>query len=124
MANHQRRDRFTKQMGPKLDQIDNEIQMLVDAHNNHDAGRSGWNYLNVVDGSNKRMGVATLSSGTVTVSNTTVTASSRIFLSRQTASGTLGHLSVGTVVANTSFVINSSSGTEASTVAWLIVEPK
>lgn len=124
MANHQRRDRLTQKMGPYFDQIDNELQMLVDAHNDHDAGRRGWNAVNVVDGSNKRMGVATLVAGTVTVANTSVTASTRIFVSRQASGGTLGHLSIGTVTAATSFVINSSSATDTSTVAWLLIEPK
>lgn len=119
-----RRDKFTRQMGPFMDQIDNEIQMLVDTHNDHDAGRKGWNYLNLYDGSNKRMGTAILSGGTVTVSNTTVTANSRIFTSRQATGGTLGHLSIGTIVAGTSFVINSSSGTDTSTIAWILIEPK
>lgn len=122
--NHQRKDKFNKRMGEFMAQVDNEIQMLVDNHNDHDAGRKGWNYLNIEDGSNKRMGQSVLSGGTVTVSNTSVTASTRIFLSRQVAGGTLGHLSVGTVVAGTSFVINSSSGTDTSTISWLLIEPK
>lgn len=122
--NHSRRDRFTKRMGDFMDQVDNEIQMLVDNHNTHDSGLKGWTAVNLKDGSNKHMGVATLSGGTVTVSNTSVTASTRIFTSRQTTGGTLGHLSIGTVVASTSFVINSSSATDTSTVAWLLIEPK
>ncbi len=122
--NHTRRNRFTQKMGKFLDQIDNELQMLVDNHNQHDSGLKGWNHFNLEDGSNKRMGVATLVGGTITVSNTSVTASSRIFTSRQTAGGTLGHLSIGTIVAGTSFVINSSSATDTSVVAWLLIEPK
>lgn len=122
--NQTRRDRFTRRDGAKMDLIDNEVQMLVDNHNDHDAGRKGWNHVDIYDGANKRMGVATLSSGTKTVSNTTVTADTRIILSRQAPSGTLGHLSVGTIVPATSFVINSSSGTEASVIAWLLIEPK
>jgi hypothetical protein len=122
--NHSRRDRFNARTGRFMDQVDNEIQMIVDNHNDHDAGRKGWNFFNMEDGSNKRMGTATLVGGTVTVSNTSVTASTRIFTSRQTAGGTLGHLSIGTVVASTSFVINSSSATDTSVVAWLLIEPK
>jgi hypothetical protein len=124
MANHQRRDRFTDKLGKHFADIDNELQMLVDNHNQHDSGLKGWTALNIKDGSNKRMGVATLVGGTVTVANTTVTASSRIFTSRQATGGTLGHLSIGTVVASTSFVINSSSATDTSVVAWLLIEPK
>lgn len=69
------------------------------------------------------VGTATLVGGTVTVSTTAVGASSKIFLSRNTTGGTLGDLSapVGSIVAATSFVINSSSGSETSTVNWMIV---
>jgi hypothetical protein len=122
--NHSRRDRFSARMAPYMGDVDNELQMLVDNHNTHDSGLKGWRNISVVDGANKRMGLATLVGGTVTVSNTSVTASTRIFTSRQTAGGTLGHLSIGTVVASTSFVINSSSATDTSVVAWLLIEPK
>ncbi len=80
------------------------------------------NKLLVKEGSNAAMGNSTLVAGTVTVSNTLVTASSRIFLSRATTGGTVGHLSY-TRVASTSFTINSSSATDTSTIDWLIVEP-
>lgn len=122
--NHSRRDRFDQRMGQFMAQVDNEIQMLVDNHNLHDSGVKGWNAISMEDGTNKRMGQSVLVAGTVTVSNTSVTANTRIFLSRQVAGGTLGHLSVGTVVASTSFVINSSSATDTSTISWLLIEPK
>lgn len=67
------------------------------------------------------VGTATLSAGTVTVSSALVTASSKIFLSFNTPGGTQGFLSQGTIVAGTSFVINSSSNTDTSTVNWFIV---
>ena len=76
----------------------------------------------ITTGSNKAVGQATLSGGTVTVSNTLVTASSLIFISD--AGGTitnLGFLSVGTITAGTSFVINSSNVLDASTVNWMII---
>jgi hypothetical protein len=123
-VNHTRRDRFTQKLAPFMANVDNEIQMLVDNHNQHDSGLKGWNAISLVDGSNKRMGLATLVGGTITVSNTSVTANTRIFTSRQTAGGTLGHLSIGTVTPATSFVINSSSGSDTSVVAWLLIEPK
>lgn len=66
-------------------------------------------------------GIATLVGGTVTVNTTAVTANSIILVARRTTGGTLGHLSVGTITAATSFVINSSSATETSTVSWLLV---
>lgn len=80
------------------------------------------NGLQVKEGTNLRMGVATLAAGTVTVANTSVTANTRVFLTVQTAGGTQGFLST-TRVAGTSFTINSTSATETSTVAWLLVEP-
>jgi hypothetical protein len=85
------------------------------------AGSAGGG-LSVAEGANARLGVATLAGGTVTVANTSVTATSRVFLTRATAGGTLGQLSY-TLVAGTSLTINSSSGSETSTVNWMIVEP-
>lgn len=66
---------------------------------------------------------ATLVGGTVTVSSTAVTASSKIFVTVNTPGGTQGFLSVPTasIVAGASFVINSSSASETSTVNWMIV---
>lgn len=77
----------------------------------------------VSDGSNKAMGAATLVGGTVTVSNNTVTANTRIFLTGQNSSGTHGELTVSARSAGTSFTITSSSGTDTRSVAWLLVEP-
>lgn len=77
----------------------------------------------IEDGTNKSMGTAILVGGTVTVSNTRVTANSRIFLTNEAVGGTIGIISVGTKTAGTSFVINSSNVLDTSTVAWLIVEP-
>ncbi len=68
-------------------------------------------------------GVATLAAGTVTVSTTgacAVGASCNYQLTHCVAGGTLGTLSVGTVTAGTSFVINSSSSTDTSQVCWRI----
>lgn len=74
-------------------------------------------------GSNKSIGTATLVAGTVTVSTTAVTSSSLIFVTVNTPGGTQGFLSVpsGSIVNGTSFVINSSSNTETSTVNWWII---
>lgn len=133
--NSSRRDRFQKLLNVTQDsiklfinrlieQIDNEIQMLVDVHNRHDSGLVGWTAISLLDGSNKRMGQATLVGGTISVANTSVTASTRIFLSHANTSGTLGHLYISARVAGTSFDITSSSGTDTSTVNWLLIEPK
>lgn len=74
-------------------------------------------------GAAARMGVATLVAGTVTVNTTSVTANSRIFVQAVSNGGTPGHLVAAGIVAGTSFTITSSSGTDARTVTWLIVEP-
>ncbi|MBI0293309.1 hypothetical protein JBE04_02040 [Streptomyces sp. PRKS01-29] len=79
--------------------------------------------LMVAEGSNAKMGTATLSAGSATVSNTSVTSSSRIFLTCQTPGGTAGFLRVSARTAGTSFTITSSSGSDTSVVAWMIVEP-
>lgn len=76
----------------------------------------------IKEGSNAKMGQSTLVGGTVTVSTTAVTASSRIFLTHANSSGVIGELSVGTTVAGTSFVINGLA-TDTSLINWLIIEP-
>lgn len=77
------------------------------------------------------IGSVTLVSGTATVSTTAVTANSLIQIWRQSvgASTALGQLSVGTITAGTSFVINAatqaSPGTplaaDVSVVGWTII---
>jgi hypothetical protein len=78
-------------------------------------------------------GTVTLSSGTATVSTTAVTASSIIRIYRQSVGATgaaaLGILSIGTITASTSFVINAvqaanataNQASDVSIVAWEIV---
>jgi len=68
-------------------------------------------------------GTAVLLAGTVTVSTTAITASSIVILTCQVL-GTVtvaSALTKGTVVAGTSFVINSAVVTDTSTIAWLII---
>lgn len=77
----------------------------------------------VKEGTNACMGTATLVAGTVTVSTTAVTANSRIFLTIQSNGGTVGAVYVSARSAGTSFTITSTSGSDTSTVAWLLVEP-
>lgn len=79
--------------------------------------------LRVKEGTNAKMGIATLSAGTVVVSTTAVTANSRIFLDNQTLGGTAGFLRVSARSAGTSFTILSSSNTDTSVIAWMLVEP-
>lgn len=87
------------------------------------AGGTGGG-LSVAEGGTptSRMGVATLSNGTVTVPNTSVTANTRVFLSRATLGASPGFLSPF-VTPGTGFEINSSSVTDSATVNWLLIEP-
>jgi hypothetical protein len=76
-------------------------------------------------------GSVTLASGTATVATTAVTANSLIVIWRQGvgASTALGELTVGTITASTSFVINAATqgtpgtplATDASVVGWMII---
>lgn len=79
--------------------------------------------LQVAEGSNAKQGTATLAAGTVTVANTSVTASSRIFLTAQNSGAAPGALRVSARTAGTSFTITSTSGTDTSLVAYEIFEP-
>jgi len=79
--------------------------------------------LQVKEGSNARMGLSTLVGGTVVVANTSVTANTRVFLTAQTSGASPGALRVSARTAGTSFTITSTSGSDTSTVAWLLVEP-
>lgn len=81
--------------------------------------------LSITEGSNCKMGVSTLVAGTVTVSTTAVTATSRIFITYQS----LGTISLPAAIgvtartAGTSFTITSATITDTSVIAWHIVEP-
>lgn len=78
-------------------------------------------------------GTVTLAGGTATISTTAVTADSKIRIYRQdigaTGAAALGMLTIGTIVASTSFVINSVltadatalAATDVSVVFWEIV---
>jgi hypothetical protein len=78
--------------------------------------------LRIKEGTNARMGTAVLNGTTaVTVSNTSVTANTRIQLTINTPGGTPGTPYVSAVTAGTSFQIKSSAG-DTSTVAWLLIE--
>lgn len=81
--------------------------------------------IDIAEGANARMGVATLVAGTIVVNTTEVTANSRIFLTIQ-ALGTVATpmpIAVTARTAATSFTIASSDITDTSVVAWLIMEP-
>lgn len=77
----------------------------------------------VREGSNARMGTLTLTGATpVVVANTSVTASTRIFLTANAPGGTPGHFWVSARTAGTSFSVTGTAG-DTSTVAYLLVEP-
>lgn len=78
--------------------------------------------LQIKGGSNAKIGTSVLVGGTVTVSTTAITANSVVFLTVQVTGGTTGNLSIGTVTAGTSFIINSTSAIDTSTVGWIIIE--
>ena len=80
------------------------------------------NGLLVAEGANAKQGVATLVAGTVVVANTSVTASSRIFLTAQD-NNTTGHLRVSARTAGTSFTILSTVNTDTGVIAYEIFEP-
>ncbi len=96
--------------GILLQTIDGNLQL----------GTAG-NKISIPTGANASIGTATLVAGTVTVATTAVTGSSLIFISRETAGGTLGHLSLDNIVAGTSFDIISDEAADTSTVNWWII---
>lgn len=69
-----------------------------------------------------KMGEAVLVAGTVTVNDAAVLTASKIFLTVKTTGGTRGNLTY-TISTGVSFTITSSSGTETSTVEWLMLNP-
>jgi len=78
----------------------------------------------IKEGTNARLGTATLVAGTVTVANTSVTANTRIFCSIDSGTQTnAGFLRVSARVAGTSFTITSSNAGDTSGVSWLLIEP-
>lgn len=85
---------------------------------------SGVKGLKINEGTNATMGTATANGVTnVVVATTKVTATSRIFLTAQTAGAGPGELYITARTAGTSFSFKSTSATDNSTVAWIIIEP-
>jgi hypothetical protein len=77
----------------------------------------------IKEGSNARMGQSTLVTGTVTIANTSITASTRIFVF-PAAAGTLnGRIRVASRVNSTSFTVTSSDAGDTAAFDWLLVEP-
>jgi hypothetical protein len=65
-------------------------------------------------------GTATLASGSILVTPADCNAGDTVILSRNTAAGTLGQLSISSV-SNGAFTIVSSSATDTSTVNWYVL---
>ena len=85
---------------------------------------SGQNGLKIQEGTNACMGTAVLNGTTaVTVATTEVTGTSRILLTIQSPSGTVGTPYVSVQTSGTSFQIKSTQTTDRSTVAWMILLP-
>lgn len=72
-------------------------------------------------GGNASVGTATLISGAATINTTAVTSSSKIFLTYLFPLVNGGILQVRTITAGTSFLVNSSSGSDGSSFNWFIV---
>lgn len=80
------------------------------------------NKIKIATGSNASAGQSgAMTAGSITISTTAVTSNSLIFLTHASIGGTQGILSVGTITAGTSFVINSSSALDTSTVNYWII---
>lgn len=78
--------------------------------------------LKISENLNPKMGIATLSSGTATVTTPAITTVSRVFLTAQDNNST-GSLRVSARTAGASFTITSSNSGDSGDVAYLIVEP-
>lgn len=68
-------------------------------------------------------GTAILSSGTIAVSAPAVTSSTVIILTTQSMSGTIGVQYISSRTPGTGFSISSSSGSDGSTVGYVLIEP-
>ena len=79
--------------------------------------------INISEGVNARQGVVTLMAGEAVVANTQVKATSRILLTSQEDGGAPGFLRVSARTPGVGFTITSSSVTDESVVAFLIMEP-
>lgn len=81
------------------------------------------NGIYVKEGTNATMGIATLVLGTIVVSTTKVTASSRIFITNQNGTPPIGVPYISARTAGTSFTITSTIAGDDSDIAWIIIEP-
>lgn len=66
-------------------------------------------------------GTVALVAGAATVSTAKILDTDVVLVSRQVTGGTVGHLTVGTVTEGVSFAIASTSNTDTSTVAYVVL---
>lgn len=118
-ANVSGTDRY---MSVRIDQLGETTVVATQANGDFEIVTVGKG-LRVKEGANAKMGSATLAAGTVTVANTSVTANSRIFVTRKGAGANPGALTVSAKVAATSFTVTSTSGTDVGELDYFIVEP-
>ena len=79
------------------------------------------NKINVLVGANLSVGKGTLASGVSTITTTSATTDSNIFLTPISSGANLGILSVGTINAGTNFVVNSSNVLDSDSFNWWII---
>lgn len=90
---------------------------------NRNLSISGINRANTaIEGTNGKMGVATLAAGAATINNTSVTANSRIFLTAQSGTLNIGTVGVTTRVPGTSFSISSTNALDTRQIAYQIFD--
>lgn len=79
------------------------------------------NKITVATGANQSIGKGTLASGVATISTTSVTASSNIFVTPIASGLNLGILAIGTINAGTDFVVTSSNALDSDSFNWWII---
>lgn len=78
--------------------------------------------MSIKEGTNAKQGIVTLVGGAAVVTNTSVTATSRIMLTPQNASGGAGSVSVTARTAGTSFTIGSTNVLDTRDIAYVLFE--
>lgn len=99
--------------------------LAIPKSNNQSDGLNGGGFRKSPSNKFVQRGTATLVGGTVTVTDVAMSAAARIFVMANTFGGTPGKLSapVASVdAAAGTFVINSDSGADTSTVDWIVVD--
>ena len=79
--------------------------------------------INFNNQTNNAFDTCTLSSGTCTINNNKVTASTGIFCMSDSGSVNLGSLSITSRTTGTSYVVTSSNALQSTTVDCILIEP-